>query len=402
MGGAAATQAQRPRPHHLKESIRIPPELVLLVNDLHTPIEVQRQDDTAWQVVYPCSESRRGQADEPDLTGCLPLRAGEIEIRLREAPDVVGRRTLEEMDRMLFVSEDFGRMSAMASEWDAQLLKAQRREANRRRDVESRQRARIEQEAQKMRDKATIRFVCATGFALTLLLALLLLCSVIAPDSAPMAALLVSGAVFAYTCISLCCIDHQLGHGQFRFGSNHSNIKTCSSLACCSGFVALVVMMVLHGLGGYWWTALIVLPSFCCFFVVGVCVCVDLKNSSYFSSDGESKVEEEKSEAERRVLQRTIVFEGSVMKTGGRPCVCSWPGKYESAWDALVNRARDGQVSAAVVFLPEGTKDHGKHDSIPRAHGLPGECCAFVWAAEALGLPLVELLDRQHRASRSE
>ena len=42
----------------------------------------------------------------------------------------------------------------------------------------------------------------------------------------------------------------------------------------------------------------------------------------------------------------------------------SWPGRYESAWDALVKASRGGHLSAAVVFLPE------KH------------CTAFQWYFE--------------------
>ena len=56
------------------------------------------------------------------------------------------------------------------------------------------------------------------------------------------------------------------------------------------------------------------------------------------------------------------------------PCVTSWPGKYASAWDRLVDSAREGETSAAVVFLPDGTKNFGKHSPIPASEGLRGEC----------------------------
>ena len=70
--------------------------------------------------------------------------------------------------------------------------------------------------------------------------------------------------------------------------------------------------------------------------------------------------------------QHTIVFEGSIIPD--KPCVCSWPGKYESAWDALVRASRGHTVSAAVVFLPKGSKDFGIHDSIPATEELQGDC----------------------------
>lgn len=50
--------------------------------------------------------------------------------------------------------------------------------------------------------------------------------------------------------------------------------------------------------------------------------------------------------------------------------MCSWPGKYEGAWDSLVSASRELDVSAAVVFLPDGTGNFGKHE-IPEHEGLP-------------------------------
>ena len=52
----------------------------------------------------------------------------------------------------------------------------------------------------------------------------------------------------------------------------------------------------------------------------------------------------------------------------------SWPGKYASAWDRLVDSAREGETSAAVVFLPNGTPNFGKHSPIPASEGLHGDC----------------------------
>ena len=76
---------------------------------------------------------------------------------------------------------------------------------------------------------------------------------------------------------------------------------------------------------------------------------------------------------EQAVAQRTIVFLGEVLPGTGK-CVCSWPGKYQSAWDALVTGSRSGDISAAVVFLPEGSKDFGSHDTIPEKEKLEGRC----------------------------
>lgn len=61
--------------------------------------------------------------------------------------------------------------------------------------------------------------------------------------------------------------------------------------------------------------------------------------------------------------QHTIVFEGNVLP--GLHTVTSWPGKYESAWDTVVAGARHEELSAAVVFLPKGSRHYGHHDQIP-------------------------------------
>ena len=86
-------------------------------------------------------------------------------------------------------------------------------------------------------------------------------------------------------------------------------------------------------------------------------------------------------EAALNFRDRTIVFEGKILP--GKPCVSSWPGKYESAWDALVQKSRRGHLSAAVVFLPEGSRHFGIHDKIPTAENLPGACwCTPLYGEE--------------------
>ena len=81
------------------------------------------------------------------------------------------------------------------------------------------------------------------------------------------------------------------------------------------------------------------------------------------------------------LTDHTIVFEGKILP--GKPCVSSWPGKYESAWDALVQKSRGGHLSAAVVFLPEGSRHFGVHDPIPTAENLPGACwCTPLYGEE--------------------
>ncbi|CAE7711622.1 unnamed protein product [Symbiodinium sp. CCMP2592] len=93
---------------------------------------------------------------------------------------------------------------------------------------------------------------------------------------------------------------------------------------------------------------------------------------------------EDLNQAVLQTNQRTIVFEGNVLP--GHHTVASWPGKYESAWDLLVAGARKDEISAAVVFLPEGSEHFGLHDPIPRTEDLRdlrGECWCVPLYGEA-------------------
>jgi hypothetical protein len=56
-------------------------------------------------------------------------------------------------------------------------------------------------------------------------------------------------------------------------------------------------------------------------------------------------------------------FQGFISVERGSDCVVSWPGIYAREWDILVAQAKKGGVSAAVVFLPDGTANFGKHGS---------------------------------------
>ena len=56
-------------------------------------------------------------------------------------------------------------------------------------------------------------------------------------------------------------------------------------------------------------------------------------------------------------------FSGHISEKRGCDCVVSWPGIYAREWDVLVAQAKKAELSAAVVFLPEGTSDYGAHGS---------------------------------------
>ena len=67
----------------------------------------------------------------------------------------------------------------------------------------------------------------------------------------------------------------------------------------------------------------------------------------------------------QEAAERSIVFQGQVSSERHKPCICSWPGKYETetAWEDLAQRSRDGEITAAVVFLPDGSTNFGNHQA---------------------------------------
>ena len=92
---------------------------------------------------------------------------------------------------------------------------------------------------------------------------------------------------------------------------------------------------------------------------------------------------EQRDRRHRAERAKLLTFEGNVLAGKDLPCVCSWPGKYEGAWEALVKSSRHGQTSAAVVFLPQDSERFGKHDAIPAGENLEGRC----WCTPLYGEP---------------
>ena len=152
----------------------------------------------------------------------------------------------------------------------------------------------------------------------------------------------------------------------------------------CLAFVGLVVMTVMYGIHGFpWAAALLWIPVLLLLaFFIAFLMSEKIENAYlsvfYRILGGEDELEKE---GGLNFRDHTIVFEGKILP--GKPCVSSWPGKYESAWDALVQKSRGGHLSAAVVFLPEGSRHFGIHDQIPTAENLPGDCwCTPLYGEE--------------------
>jgi hypothetical protein len=70
----------------------------------------------------------------------------------------------------------------------------------------------------------------------------------------------------------------------------------------------------------------------------------------------------------------TLMFRGNVQPTKGVPCICSFPGKYEDEWHAVVESS--SSLSVACVFLPQHTPDFGKH-AIDREASSGGRCYCY-------------------------
>ena len=144
---------------------------------------------------------------------------------------------------------------------------------------------------------------------------------------------------------------------------------------CVLAFVCLVVMAVMYAIQGFPWAAAsLSLPVL---LVVAFYIAI-LRSKKFENVYGAVFVwifgedDDLRKEGGLNLTDHTIVFEGNILP--GKPCVSSWPGKYESAWNALVKKSRGGHLSAAVVFLPEGSRHFGFHDPIPTAEKLPGDC----------------------------
>eukprot|EP00435_Cladocopium_sp_Y103_P038578 s606_g10.t1 len=175
----------------------------------------------------------------------------------------------------------------------------------------------------------------------------------------------------------------------------------CSSCVHAINFGCIVTMTVAFGLGGHGWAIGVLWGVLslvlCCSGMFGArqtgtylhsraeeCFCAALLLPCFWPEElakkcggslGKLLLQPTKKmldEAVHSTHERTIVFEGNVL--AGRETVCSWPGKYASAWDALVAGARQNDISAAVVFLPEGSQHFGLHDPIPPKERLQGAC----------------------------
>ena len=153
--------------------------------------------------------------------------------------------------------------------------------------------------------------------------ALLILLALLPPATALSAALLGSAALIVGCCVGLCGeLYGRSVHDRFERGSYAHCFARWSTGFEMLGFLALVALTIRHGLAGFWWTALIVWPLTLCFCGGFFFLFRQFNKQHSLDRRQEAIWAEEQREARQFVLQRTIVFEGSVLPGVGRPCVC--------------------------------------------------------------------------------
>ncbi|CAE7225004.1 unnamed protein product [Symbiodinium sp. CCMP2456] len=346
---------------------------VSVTNDLQAPLEVKLQNGE-WQIVYP------QKCFDVEVSGEASVSL--LEVRLRESPEVTGGCQVAG-GSSLRASLDFGAFSQQCKGRDRAEARELAREAERRKEAQERTEAMIQEAAAKRRNADGFGLAVFVGtLFLGLPLILLVLCSAVPPESAVAAALLASATVPLCCCISTASILGGNGDSdaRFMFGKYEIAFGVGVRLVSLLALMSFAGMTARHTLQGYWWTAFIVWPVAVC---GGVMFCVRCLVDVEMDDKQRKTLEREREEAHCEVSNRSIRFEGSVLSEPGCPCVASWPGKYEGAWESLVSQGRHGEVSAAVVFLPEGTDDYGAHDSIPLAYGSPGSCwCTPLYGEE--------------------
>ncbi|CAE7694467.1 ascc3 [Symbiodinium sp. KB8] len=342
--------------------------VVSVGNDLQTPIEVKLRSGD-WQVVYP---ERSWNVKVSDVG------ATSVEVRLRENPALKGSCKVTDGSSEIWASVDFESFSREAKGRDRAEARELTREGKRRKEAQMRTEKMIQEAAAEKRNADALGLLQTAAIVTGFPLVLLIICVAIPPGSALAAALLASATVPLSCCLSILSVVYgwpQEATDDFDWGKYAVRARFGFRLLGFLALALLLLMTVQHALQGFSWTAAILWPvPLLCGGGLAAYLWASGESAVELNAEQRDALEREREEAQRELSNRTIRFEGSVVCERGRPCVASWPGKYAGAWESLVSQGRNGEVSAAVVFLPEGTDDYGECDSIPLAEGLPGTC----------------------------
>ncbi|CAE7379851.1 unnamed protein product [Symbiodinium natans] len=305
-----------------------------VTNDLQTPIEVAVQVD--WRVLYPQKSCDVGVLEASAFsTSSGPEFKGEalIQVRLRESPGVRGS-CLAAGGASLKASVDFGAFSQRCKGRDRAEARELAREGTRRKEAQERMDMMIKEAATKKRNKKAWHTLKRTGAFVAILLALLLVCAAIPPESEVAAALLASATVplcGLILCINICAAS--TADNAFNFRKYALFFRLGFWFACLLALLALVAMSALHALQRYVYSSVLVSAwaaggIFCFCFVSWDSAC----DPRGLNKHDKKVLKRERKEALCEISNRTIRFEGSVISwPRGRPCVASWPGKYAGA-----------------------------------------------------------------------
>ena len=334
----------------------VPGGKLQLLNDLDAAVEVD--NGRGWRILYP--NQKRELSEE------------SFSIRLREDQAVmstIGQGRASGLEYCLRTSKDLEAFSAEASSWVANEQRAVQKETEERQRRKKLSEAKVERSARK-HAVTSVLFVVCYGVALI-------------PVSAAVG--LLSHACAGLGMALLCFLLYLAAPRTRRCVCIFEAVTGISFLCYIPTSFALGLLILAqadqsngpHGTEDPEDSYELLLnqvqnhPMAYLFFVFGGAFFGTLARS--FLPDGKRR-DFLLVESRRRLLEETIVFQGAVMEEQGKPCITSWPGKYATAWDCLVESAREGETSAAVVFLPEGTKEFGKHSNIPHSEGLVGDC----------------------------
>ena len=324
--------------------------IVVLENNLGAAIEVTLDQEV--KMLYP------GKSWIFGITGASDKL---MKVHCRDDPSILGTRQVE--DGLAHrASESFGSFGVQVADF----LQKEQEEVEREKSLLQERKKRMEEELVKERRReAFCRF--PMFFSCTaLLLGLLVLMACMDPEDHEDSAIFLC-FFLVLGLASLCGYSSTALTAGLRFSGPRRKVLVYYGSYCSFflGSLIVTIAIVRSVMAGFWWTVLAAgLP--CCGMSTFMCVELLRRSSEEMIKDVERFDKEV-------VANRTIVFEGKVRPGTGK-CVCSWPGKYESAWDALVTGSRSGNISAAVVFLPEGSTHFGRHDTIPEEEKLPGTC----------------------------
>jgi uncharacterized membrane protein len=317
--------------------------------------QTQVELDKEVKVLYP------GKSCSFDIT-----RAFEklMKVHCRDDPSICGTRQVEDIST-LRASESFGSFGGEVADF----VQKEQQQVEQEKSLLQKRKDRMEAFLEKERRENAFCVLAGSLSCTALFFGLLVVWSCLDPQDEVSALLLSLGVVLSLAALSWCSWMAQ-GFGRKYPGPRRKKLAYHGSFGCSVlGGLAVTIAIVRYVLAGFWWTVLAAGLPCCCLSIV---MCM----ANWDSFGMWEKIQKES------VSERTIVFRGKVLPGTGK-CVCSWPGKYESAWDALVTDCRRGNISAAVFFLPEGSEDYGRHDPIPENEKIPGTC----WCVPLYGEP---------------